>query len=89
MRCGMLWQQGLGYSFRHLLGRQAELNARAMHLLAEINLADRADFPAESWPTPQQRALELGVAIASGADLIMLDEPVAGMSLGGAERRCR
>ena len=85
VRCGMLWQQGLGYSFRHLLGRQAELNARAMHLLAEINLADRADFPAGELAYAQQRALELGVAIASGADLIMLDEPVAGMSLSEAE----
>ncbi|MGB1388055.1 MAG: ABC transporter ATP-binding protein, partial [Paracoccaceae bacterium] len=77
VRCGMLWQQGLGYSFRHLLGRQTELNARAMHLLEEINLADRADFPAGELAYAQQRALELGVAIASGAELIMLDEPVA------------
>ena len=57
---------------------------RGMHLLAEINLADRADFPAGAGHA-QQRALELGVAIASGADLIMLDEPVAGMSLSEAE----
>ena len=33
----------------------------------------------------QQRALELGVAVASGAELIMLDEPVAGMSNSEAE----
>ena len=85
VRCGMLWKQGLGYSFRHLLGSQTELNARAMHLLEEINLDDRADFPAGELAYAQQRALELGVAIASGADLIMLDEPVAGMSLSEAE----
>ena len=85
VRCGMLWKQGLGYSFRHLLGRQTELNARAMHLLEEISLSDRADFPAGELAYAQQRALELGVAIASGADLIMLDEPVAGMSLSEAE----
>ena len=81
----MLWKQGLGYSFRHLRGRHTELNARAMHLLEEISLSDRADFPAGELAYAQQRALELGVAIASGADLIMLDEPVAGMSLSEAE----
>tara|TARA_B100001057_G_scaffold67359_1_gene61064 strand:- start:1187 stop:1957 length:771 start_codon:yes stop_codon:yes gene_type:complete len=85
VRCGMLWEQGLGYSFWQLLGRQTALNERAMNLLEEINLADRADFPAGELAYAQQRALELGVAIASGADLIMLDEPVAGMSLSEAE----
>ena len=85
VRCGMLWKEGLKYSFWHLLGRQTALNERAMSLLEEINLADRADFLAGELAYAQQRALELGVAIASGADLIMLDEPVAGMSLSEAE----
>tara|TARA_B100000575_G_C22716207_1_gene431114 strand:- start:118 stop:582 length:465 start_codon:yes stop_codon:yes gene_type:complete len=81
----MLWKEGLKYSLWHLLGRQTALNERAMSLLEEINLADRADFLAGELAYAQQRALELGVAIASGADLIMLDEPVAGMSLSEAE----
>jgi len=85
IRCGLLWKEGFGYSFWHLLGRQGELNAKARELLVEIGLADRADYPAGELAYAQQRALELGIAIASGADLIMLDEPVAGMSHSEAE----
>lgn len=85
IRCGLLWKEGFGYSFWHLLGRQQELNDKARQLLVEIGLADRADYPAGELAYAQQRALELGIAIASGAELIMLDEPVAGMSHSEAE----
>ncbi|MFT7295019.1 MAG: branched-chain amino acid transport system ATP-binding protein, partial [Pseudohongiellaceae bacterium] len=57
----------------------------AMHVLEEIGLSDRAQYPAGELAYAAQRALELGIAIASGADLIMLDEPVAGMSISEAE----
>ena len=51
----------------------------------KIGLLNRVDIPAGELAYAQQRALELGVAIASGAELIMLDEPVAGMSHSEAE----
>lgn len=85
IRCALLWSHGFRYSFWHLLGRQGELNDSAMHVLDQIGLKDKAKFPAGELAYAQQRALELGIAIASGADIIMLDEPVAGMSHSEAE----
>lgn len=85
VRCALLWSKGYRYSFWHLLGRQRELNDKAMDVLEQIGLKDKALFPSGELGYAQQRALELGIAIASGAQLIMLDEPVAGMSHSEAE----
>lgn len=85
VRCALLWSKGFRYSFWHLVGSQGELNDAAMQVLEEIGLSDRAQYPAGELAYAAQRALELGIAIASGADLIMLDEPVAGMSISEAE----
>jgi branched-chain amino acid transport system ATP-binding protein len=75
---------GYKYSFWSMLGKQTELNDKADHTLNEIGLYDRRNFPAGELAYAEQRALELGVAIASGAEMILLDEPVAGMSLSEA-----
>ena len=85
IRCALFWSRGYGYSFWHLLGKQTELNDEAMHVLEQIGLADRAKFPSGELAYAELRALELGVAIASGSELIMLDEPVAGMSHSEAQ----
>lgn len=85
VRCALLWSHGYRYSFWHLLGRQGELNDSAMHVLDQIGLKEKARYPAGELAYAQQRALELGIAIASGADIIMLDEPVAGMSHSEAD----
>ena len=85
VRCALLWSKGYRYSFWHLLGRQGELNDKAMDVLEQIGLKDKALLPSGELGYAQQRALELGIAIASGAELIMLDEPVAGMSHSEAE----
>lgn len=85
VRCALLWSKGYRYSFWHLLGRQRELNDKAMDVLDQIGLKDKALLPSGELGYAQQRALELGIAIASGAELIMLDEPVAGMSHSEAE----
>lgn len=85
IRCALLWSTGYRYSFWHLLGWQRELNDKAMHTLEQIGLAEKAHYPASQLAYAQQRALELGIAIAGGAEMIMLDEPVAGMSHSEAE----
>lgn len=85
IRCALFWSKGYRYSFWHLLSRQTELNDEAMHVLDQIGLSDKTKFPSGELGYAQQRALELGIAIASGAELIMLDEPVAGMSHSEAE----
>jgi branched-chain amino acid transport system ATP-binding protein len=84
IRCALLWSMGYRYSFWSMLGKQKALNDKADHTLNEIGLYDRRNFPAGELAYAEQRALELGVAIASGAEMILLDEPVAGMSLSEA-----
>jgi branched-chain amino acid transport system ATP-binding protein len=85
IRCALLWSEGYRYAFWKLLGRQEELNHKTHKMLEQIGLADKADLPSGELAYAQQRALELGIAVASGAELIMLDEPVAGMSNSEAE----
>jgi branched-chain amino acid transport system ATP-binding protein len=57
-----------------------ELADKADHLLERVGLADRRTRPAGSLAHGEQRALEIGMALASDPRLLLLDEPTAGMS---------
>jgi branched-chain amino acid transport system ATP-binding protein len=63
-----------------LLGRQKALNAESEALLERLNLQSRRDLIAGLLSYAEQRALEIGITIAGGAEVILLDEPTAGMS---------
>ncbi len=80
IRCGLLWEMDYKYSFWHLVGGQKPLTERAEMILEQINLADKRDLMAGLLAYADQRALEIGITIAGGANIIMLDEPCAGMS---------
>ncbi len=80
VRCSLLWSQGYRYSFWHALGRQRQLNEASERLLEVLNLGARRDVPAGLLSYAEQRALEIGITIAGGATVILLDEPTAGMS---------
>jgi branched-chain amino acid transport system ATP-binding protein len=80
LRCALLWSSGYKYSFWSLLGRQKALNEHAERLLEDLNLASRRDIQAGLLSYAEQRALEIGMTIAGGASVILLDEPTAGMS---------
>jgi len=85
IRCGLLWSRGYRYSCWRLLGQQRALNDAADRLLEDVNLQARRDVPAGLLSYAEQRALEIGITIAGGADTILLDEPTAGMSRGEAD----
>ncbi|MSO91117.1 MAG: ABC transporter ATP-binding protein [Acetobacteraceae bacterium] len=80
IRCALLWSQGYRYSFWSPLWAQKVLNERADQLLDELNLLSRRDLQAGLLSYAEQRALEIGITIAGGATVILLDEPTAGMS---------
>jgi branched-chain amino acid transport system ATP-binding protein len=80
VRCSLLWSMGYKYSFWNLVARSNALTEGAEAILEQINLTDRRDLPAGVLSYAEQRALEIGITIAGGADVIMLDEPTAGMS---------
>ncbi len=80
VRCGLLWSMGYRYSFWRSVDTERALNERAAEILDQIGLLERCDLPAGVLAYAEQRALEIGITIAGGADVIMLDEPTAGMS---------
>jgi len=80
VRCALLWSRGYRYSFWSPLGRQHALNQHADSLLQALNLDSRRDIQAGLLSYADQRALEIGMTIAGGASVILLDEPTAGMS---------
>ncbi|MBV9834457.1 MAG: ABC transporter ATP-binding protein [Alphaproteobacteria bacterium] len=80
IRCGLLWARGYRYSFWHLLGGQRALNEEADQLLERLNLHTRRNVMAGLLSYAEQRALEIGITVAGGANVILLDEPTAGMS---------
>ena len=80
LRCAVLWSLGYRYSFWHRVGALKDVRARAEEVVEKIGLARRRDRPAGMLSYAEQRALEIGITIAGGADVILLDEPTAGMS---------
>jgi branched-chain amino acid transport system ATP-binding protein len=80
VRCAVLWSLGYRYSFWHRVGGLPQVRARAEEIVERIGMAKRRDRPAGVLSYAEQRALEIGITIAGGAEVILLDEPTAGMS---------
>ncbi|MDO8299131.1 ABC transporter ATP-binding protein [Lacisediminimonas sp.] len=80
LRCAVLWSLGYKYSFWQRLEGLRDARERAEQVLEQIGLKRRRDTAAGLLTYAEQRALEIGITIAGGADVILLDEPTAGMS---------
>jgi branched-chain amino acid transport system ATP-binding protein len=80
LRCAVLWSLGYKYSFWHRLNGLKDVHERAEAVLEQIGMQRRRDVLAGLMTYAEQRALEIGITIAGGADVILLDEPTAGMS---------
>ena len=85
IRCAVLWSLGYRYSFWRMVEKARDARELTESVLEQINLVSRRDVLAGVLSYAEQRALEIGITIASGADVIMLDEPTAGMSLSETE----
>ena len=80
IRCAVLYPLGYKYSFWKALSTLKDANLRADEILEQIGMKKRRDVKAGLLTYAEQRALEIGVTIAGGAGVILLDEPTAGMS---------
>ncbi len=80
LRCAVLWSLGYRYSFWRNLNKLADAEARAEEVLDRIGLRRRRNVEAGLLTYAEQRALEIGITMAGGASVILLDEPTAGMS---------
>jgi len=86
VRCGALWAMNYRYSFWRDVDRLDDVNQRALQILGDIGMSARAHVPAGVLSYAEQRALEIGITIAGGADVILLDEPTAGMNRSETEQ---
>ena len=86
LRCGVLWSLGYKYAFWKFLSRLTDANERAEQLLQMIKLDRKRDTLAMNLTYAEQRALEIGITIAGGANVVLLDEPTAGMSRSETSR---
>ena len=86
IRCALLWSMGYRYAFWKFLADLKDLEERADEVLEMIKLDKKRDHLAMNLTYAEQRALEIGVTIAGGAQVILLDEPTAGMSKSETSR---
>ena len=86
LRCGVLWSLGYKYTFLKFLADLDDANQRATELMHMIKLDKKRDVLALNLTYAEQRALEIGITIAGGANVILLDEPTAGMSRSETSR---
>jgi branched-chain amino acid transport system ATP-binding protein len=80
IRCAVLWSLGYRYAFWKFLADLKDANERAEQILHMIKLDRRREALAMNLTYAEQRALEIGITIAGGSEVILLDEPTAGMS---------
>lgn len=86
IRCAVLWSLGYRYAFWKFLSELKDANDRTDQLLHQLHLDKRRDVLAMNLTYAEQRALEIGLTIAGGSPVVLLDEPTAGMSRGETTR---
>lgn len=86
IRCAVLWSLGYRYAFWKFLSDLKDANDRTDQLLHQLHLDKRRDVLAMNLTYAEQRALEIGLTIAGGSQVVLLDEPTAGMSRGETTR---
>ena len=81
-------QRGLGTSFHFWKSERTleQLTPQAMELLETVGLTEFADFVAVELPYGRKRALEIATTLAMAPELMLLDEPTAGMGHEDVER---
>jgi ABC-type branched-subunit amino acid transport system ATPase component len=79
---GQPGERVLGALGRRRAAPEDPLRRRARGLLEQVGLGPRADEPADRLPYGDQKLLTIARALATGARLVLLDEPVAGLTLG-------
>jgi len=86
VRCAMLWSMGYRYAFWKFLADLQDVNERTEEVLEMIKLDKKRNVLAMNLTYAEQRALEIGITIAGGSNVILLDEPTAGMSQSETKR---
>jgi branched-chain amino acid transport system permease protein len=86
LRCAVLAHSGRGLSLHLPAEEHAGIDARTRQLMASLGLQHRQQVQAQHLSYAEQRALELGLALAADPQVLLLDEPTAGMSKAETRR---
>jgi branched-chain amino acid transport system ATP-binding protein len=79
-------ERGDSFDFWRSERRLAKLNGRAMALLEDVGLAEFSDTFATELPYGRKRALEIATTLALDPEMMLLDEPMAGMAQADVDR---
>ncbi len=77
---------GHSFSFWRPVAADSALIARAREALSQVHLEGRADTPVAALAHGERRQLEMAMTLATQPKLLLLDEPMAGMSMAESER---
>ncbi|RQR63442.1 ABC transporter ATP-binding protein [Burkholderia sp. Bp9126] len=86
LRCAALHAPAERRRWWNRLRESSSVDRAAAQVLRDVGLDAYRDTPAAALGYAEQRALDLGIALASGARTLLLDEPTAGMSRAQAAR---
>ncbi|WP_334393243.1 ABC transporter ATP-binding protein [Bradyrhizobium sp. AZCC 2262] len=79
VRVALQRQHGSSFDFWRSKSVLDRLNPKAQELLHDVGLSEFADIPAVEMPYGRKRALEIATTLALDPEMMLLDEPMAGM----------
>jgi len=80
IRAAVLYHQKKNFKFFTPSNTLEEVNEATFQVLESLNLRDKADLVSGTLAHGDQKLLDIGIALALEPDLLLLDEPTAGMS---------
>jgi branched-chain amino acid transport system ATP-binding protein len=80
IRMGVLSKRGIRFNLFRQVDKMHDITRETDELLKRINLYDERHLPASALSYGKHRCLEISMALATNPDVVMLDEPTAGMS---------
>jgi branched-chain amino acid transport system ATP-binding protein len=80
IRMGILSKRGIRFNMFRSLDKMDAVTRETEAVLKRINLYGERDIPASALSYGKSRSLEISMALATDPELVMLDEPTAGMS---------
>ena len=81
IRMGILSKRGVRFNLFQRVDKMESITEETDEVLKHINLSGERDVPAELLSYGKHRSLEISMAMATDPDLVMLDEPTAGISV--------
>jgi branched-chain amino acid transport system ATP-binding protein len=81
IRMGILSRRGIRFNMFNFLDKMDNVTKETDEVLRRINLDGERDIPASALSYGKHRSLEISMALSTEPDLVMLDEPTAGMSV--------